>query len=149
MLFLSAVGACSISELFTFIQTTVGVQITGLPSCINTNGVDNNLALGGSNITVKCRYGYTNTGGPLTIVCTQANTWTPFPICVSTMTTAASSLQCPYTDGMLTFENGYLSNVDGFVIQNGNTATGNTRSFFFESVFCKQRSLFVLNEYFE
>ena len=131
MVFLLGMGGCSISDLDAFFNDAYGIRIVESMRFIFTNDADDNQALGGSNITVECLKRHENIGGPLTIICTEANSWTPFPQCVSTMTTTAPPAQCPYTEDMLTFQNGYLSNTDGFVIYNGNTATGN-RHFFLQ-----------------
>ena len=71
-------------------------------------------------MTVYCADEYHNIGGPLTIVCTGDNTWTPFPVC------ALISARCPVTNDTWTFVNGYLSNTDSITLYDDNTAKGNT-----------------------
>ncbi len=120
-------GSCPIPTLFTFLGSTSGILIDRSLSFILTNGVDNNQALGGSNITIQCADGYKNVGGSLTIICTAGNTWTTFPNCISTTTTAAPPVRCPVTADTWTFPNGYRSDTSGVTVYDDNTATGNTR----------------------
>jgi hypothetical protein len=120
-------GQCSIPTLSTFLQTADGILIDQSLSFIATNGVDNDQALGGSNITVQCANGYINVGGSLTIICTQDNSWTTFPNCISTSTTtttAASPVRCPVTVDTWTFANGYMSNTQNIIVYSDNTAQG-------------------------
>ncbi len=122
-----AMGQCSIPTLSTFLQTADGILIDQSLSFIATNGVDNDQALGGSNITVQCANGYINVGGSLTIICTQDNSWTTFPNCISTSTTtttAASPVRCPVTVDTWTFANGYMSNTQNIIVYSDNTAQG-------------------------
>ncbi len=118
-------GSCSIPALFTFLQTyAYGIRIDRSLSFIFTNGVNNDQALGGSNITIQCADGYKNVGGSLTIICTAGNTWTTFPNCISTTTTAVTPVRCPVTQDIWTFTNGYISNTNGATEYADNTAIG-------------------------
>ncbi|CAF3828691.1 unnamed protein product [Rotaria magnacalcarata] len=125
-----SMGACPISSLFEFIRTAVGIWINQSTNFIYTNGVDDNHALGGSNITVQCFNGYINVGGSLTIICTQTNTWTLYPRCIpiststSKITTVGNSLRCRITDDTWKFTNGYISNTKNILVYNDNTAAG-------------------------
>ena len=124
---LAALGSCPLSTLFDFIGTTVGITIDQSKNFVYTNGIDDSQALGGSNITLNCQDGYTNLGGPLTIVCTVQNTWSPFPQCVSTTTTTQSAPRCPYTSDTLQFANGYVSQSSNLLLYSDNTAQGRGR----------------------
>jgi hypothetical protein len=127
MLVILAMGQCSISTLFTYLQNANGILIIQSLSFIYTNGVDNDQALGGSNITVQCADGYINVGGSLTIICTQANSWTTFPNCFSTTTTTttvAPPVRCPVTVDTWTFANGYISKTQNIAVYDDNTAQG-------------------------
>src|SRR5271155_4321397 len=120
-------GTCSIPILLQFLENADGIRMNPSLSFIYTDEGDDNQALGGSNITVQCADGYTNVGGSLTIVCTQANSWTAFPICFSTTittTTAAPSVRCPVTNDTWTFANGYISNTQNLAAYDDNTAKG-------------------------
>ena len=123
-------GRCSIPVLFTYLQTASGIRITRQDSFIYTNGVDDDLALGGSNITIRCANGFANIGGSLTIVCTDANSWTPFPNCTATSmtTTAPPPNRCSVTEGTFTFANGYLFNTRNLTIYDDNTARGSPQT---------------------
>lgn len=123
-----ATGRCSIPVLFTYLQTTPSVRASRQDSFIYTNGVNDDEALGGSNITVRCTDGFRHIGGSLTIVCTESNTWTTFPNCtpVSTTTTPPPPNRCPVTDDTWTFPNGFLSNTRDLTVYNDDTAKGNT-----------------------
>lgn len=123
-----ATGRCSISILFTYLQTTPGVRATRQNSFIYTNGVDQDQALGGSNITLDCRDGYRNIGGSLTVICTEGNTWTQFPNCtpISTTTTPPPPNRCLVEDDTWTFPYGFLSSTRNLTIYDDDTAKGNT-----------------------
>jgi hypothetical protein len=127
-LVLLATGRCSIPTLFEFLQNAAGIRIDQSRSFIYTDGVNDNQALGGSNITVQCATGYINVGGSLTIICTKANNWTPLPNCTynssTTTTTAAPPLRCPVTKDTWIFTNGYMSNTKGITVYDDNTAKG-------------------------
>jgi len=120
-------GNCSISTLFTFLQNADGIKINQFISFIYTPEGDDDQALGGSNITIQCADGYQNVGGSLTIVCTQANSWTPFPDCISnsTSTTVATPVRCPVTKTTWRFTPGYISKTSDVTVYNDNTAIGN------------------------
>ena len=120
-------GKCDIPTLFTFLQTTGGIRIDQSRSFIYHNGAEEDQALGGSNITIECASGYRNVGGSLTIICTEANTWTAFPHCVATSsstTTVASAIRCPVTDDTWTFPNGYMSDTEALTTYDDDTAEG-------------------------
>ena len=136
-----AMGSCLIESLFEFIRTADGIDIDRSKSYLFTNGIDDDHALGGSNITVQCREGFTQVGGGLTIICTIASTWTPFPQCVpittvtsstvappsqatTTLTVAPELLRCPYTDETLSFPNGRLANTKNLALYSDMTAKG-------------------------
>jgi hypothetical protein len=126
-LVLLAMGTCSIPILLKFLENADGIRINALLNFIYTDEGDDNQALGGSNITVQCADGYTNMGGSLTIVCTQANSWTAFPDCIlntKATTTVAPSVRCPVTNGTWTFANGYISNTQNLTAYEDNTAKG-------------------------
>lgn len=122
-------GTCSIPVLFTYIQTAIGIRVNRSLSFIFHNGVQTDLALGGSNVTIHCVNGFRNVGGPLTIICTEGNTWTPFPNCTAipttTTTTVPSPARCSITDNTWTFPNGFLSNTRDLTSYNDDTAEGN------------------------
>ena len=124
-----AMGTCSIPLLFTYIQAAPGILVNRSLSFIFHNGIQTDLALGGSNVTVYCASGFRNIGGSLTIICTEANTWTSFPNCTAipttTTTTVPSPARCPVTDNTLTFANGFLSNTRDLTTYNDDTAEGN------------------------
>ena len=136
-----AMGSCPIESLFEFLRTTEGVEPDRSKSYLYTNGIDDDHALGGSNITVQCREGFTQVGGGLTIICTIANTWTPFPQCLpittvtsstvatpsqatTTLTVAPEFLRCPYTDETLKFPNGRLADTKNLALYSDMTAKG-------------------------
>ncbi|CAM2719669.1 unnamed protein product [Rotaria socialis] len=125
-----SMGACPISSLFDFIRTTEGIWINQSTNFIYTNGVDDDHALGGSNITIRCSNGYINVGGSSTVICTQANTWTLYPQCIpiststSKIATVRRSLRCGVTDDTWQFTNGYISNTTNMLVYNDNTAAG-------------------------
>jgi hypothetical protein len=118
-------SGCSSSILFTYLQSADGIRTNALLTFIYTNGADDDQVLSGSNITVQCADGYTNVGGSLTIICTQANSWTTFPNCISTTTTTAvPSVRCPVIVDTWTFANEYMSNTQDLTLYNDNTAQG-------------------------
>ena len=131
MLVLLAMGRCEIPSFFKYLKDSDGINIIQSLSFIYTDGKDDSQALGGSNITVQCEKGYVNVGGSLTIVCTQANSWTTLPNCIATSTTtttAAPPVRCPVTKDTLTFTNGYMSNTKGLTVYDDNTAKGNAET---------------------
>jgi hypothetical protein len=129
MLVILAMGQCSVTDLFKYVQTADGIIIVPSLSFIYTNIGDSDHALGGSNITVQCGDGYINIGGPLTIVCTQSNVWTNYPICFSlTTTTVAPPPRCPVAADTWNFPNGYLSNTQNIVLYSDNTAQGKVKT---------------------
>jgi len=125
-------GSCKVAELFDFIRNADGIEVDRSKSFIYTNGLDDDLALGGSNITITCRDGYTNIGGPSLITCTSSSTWSTFPQCVSTASSTTQpdvpaptpSPRCAYDDQSWTFQNGYLSSTRNLIVYNDNTAEG-------------------------
>lgn len=118
------------SNLSDFIQQTNGIEIDQSKSFIFTDGIDDSRALGGSNITVDCRIGYENHGGSSLIQCTEQNTWTTFPQCVST-SSDSKSLRCSIFDDTWFIPNGYLSKTDDILIYSDNTVSGESRSCYF------------------
>ena len=139
VLFAVAMGSCPIQILFGFLETADGITIDSATNFLYSNGVDDNQALGGSNITIQCQDGYTNVGGALTIICTAANIWTPFPQCHSVSTTTTSStaakdttpstvapalLRCPYVSDTLLFPGGKLADTSNLALYSDNTAAG-------------------------
>ena len=121
-------GRCSIPPLFTYLQSASGISIDRSRSFMYTDGVQDDLALGGSNITVQCLAGFVNVGGSLTIVCTEANSWTQFPNCSPlSPTTVALPLRCPVPNNAWRLDNGYVSNFGSLIEYNDNTALGNIR----------------------
>jgi len=95
-------------------------------SFISIGGDDDNQAMCGSNMTVECVRRFKNVGGPLTIVCTDSKTWTPFPKCIyswTTTTTLATPARCPVTDDTFKFPNGYVS-TNNAPVYSDNTAAG-------------------------
>ena len=121
-----ATGRCSIPVLFTYLQTTSGVRATRQDSFIYTNGVNDDEALGGSNITVQCSSGYRHIGGSLTIICTESNSWTTFPNCtpISTTTTPPPPNRCTVTENTWSFPDGFLSNTRNLTVYDDDTAKG-------------------------
>ena len=131
VILLSALGSCVISDLFTFIETSQGIRSDPAKSFVFTNGVDDTRALGGSNVTLDCQTDFVNVGGALTIVCTENNTWTTFPQCVSTATATTptadavdASVRCPVNNDTWIFAHGYMSNTSGLFLYSDNTAKG-------------------------
>lgn len=119
-------GNCSIPTLFTFLQNAEGIRTNRSLNFIYTNSVDDNQALGGSNITVQCVNQYKNVDGSLTIVCTQNYNWTTFPNCVSTSisTTVVTPVRCSVKQDTWTFTNGYMSITSGATAYDDNAAVG-------------------------
>ncbi len=129
VLVILAMGRCWIPTLFTYLQNSGGIHIDQSLSFIYTDGNNDNQALGGSNITVQCAKGYVLSGGSLTIICTQANSWTTFPNCTfnsSGTTTATPPLRCPVRNNSWIFANGYISNTNDLTVYDDNTAKGKT-----------------------
>lgn len=122
-------GRCSIPALFNYLGSGPGISINQSLSFLYTDGVQEDQAFGGSNITVQCLAGFINVGGSLTIVCTEANSWTAFPNCTSLSTTTATTtvalpLRCSVTDNTWKLDNGYLSNIGTITVYNDNTGLG-------------------------
>lgn len=133
---LTALGSCPIPVLFDYIKTGEGLKLNQSQSFIYTDGVDDTKALGGSNITLECQEGFANLGGSFTIACTEDNTWTPFPKCVSTSTATSTkaTVRCPYTNDTLTFADGYISKGDDLLLYSDKTAEGRKDLFGAESM---------------
>ena len=123
---MEALGSCPIPVLFDYIKTGEGLKLNQSKSFIYTDGVDDTKALGGSNITLECQEGFANLGGSFTIVCTEDDTWTPFPKCVSTSTatTTKAPVRCPYGNDTFTFADGYVSKGDELLLYSDQTAGG-------------------------
>lgn len=139
-------GSCCIEDLFDFIRKTEGIQVDRQKSFIYTNGVDDKRAIGESNITINCRDGYDLIAGSPLIVCTEQNTWTPFPQCVAIPSVSVpdpSSLRCPIDSDSWNIPNGYLSETRNLLVYSDNTANGKRQNLYLLS-FLIYSSIFLL-----